>query len=603
MEINDLIHKYIHSHDKKDILNHFKEIIKYDRYQASEGIWKVANYFSEYFSRLDNFDSKLHSFSVKNGSWWTFSPPISWSPSIAKLLIKSGKKTLLEIDHLKVPCSLATNSSSYTNDRAINSIKIYEFSNSSKNNYKDSLVLIPKTNKNFNEIISELEKIGALGFITSNFSKKVNNIELVGRIELNNQINKIFGFSITEIEMTKLINSLTYTKCYAIVNISIDNSYSMPVFESSFKCNAEKEIWIIAHMCHPRPAANDNTSGLVGIIEIANKLNKLTKLIQHSNYKIRLITAPEFSGIAAYLKKKSESTNTKYPEFVINLDMIGENLEICGSEFYIERPPSNLISFHQCLLEYISNSLRKYLKNRNEKWSFKCSKFLGYSDHALFVDPHFFLPSTLLTHYPDLYNHSSGDTIDKVDLEQLNKITLITTIFIIYCCNISYKDFSQIAEISVNWIKNEFNNISKKSQAKEYIRSFYSIYRSLKLFSENIEVPGEIYIKEILANIKYLNKKYSLKHQNIIFRNWSGPFNPKKFIYNMSDKDKNYILSYIHENKIHYSILLHIGIMADSKRSKDEITEMILDRFSEKYLIFFNKVFDLMIKYNLLEEI
>ena len=530
----------LNNFNSNDIKSHFNKLIKHDRYQASEGIYKASKYLEKYFLSLKNFSVNLHQFSLDSiNCWWTFEVPISWTPITAKLTILTNKKRICYIDHSVEPCSIATNSMEWKSNLSIKKLVTYDPSNKFPEVYKDALVIIRKNCNSFYQIVNLIEKAGAYGFVTDYFSKKIEGQEVVGRIELPNN-SKLFGFSTTNSNIGKIISNI-HNNCIALPNIDIDKSYDMPVLEAFLNLGGQKEIWIIAHLCHPRPGANDNTSGVVGILEIAKTLSRIKNMLSKSHYSIRFIFAPEFVGMAAYLHDIIKKRNLSIPEFVINMDMIGENIQRCGSKFYIERPPLHLSSFYQCILEKVANTLVEILKNMMENWDFKVSEFLGYSDHALFADHSIAVPATLLSHFPDLYNHTSGDSIENVDFNQLKKIIAIVTTFIIYLCQISKANFQELVNITNWWLEKELLNINKEYESLAYQQKIKGVILSLQNLS--IELGISKYHSKYLFHKNYayesniINKNFVLKNQfntSTILRKWEGPFNPIKLVSTVS---------------------------------------------------------------------
>ncbi|MBC8262914.1 MAG: DUF4910 domain-containing protein, partial [Anaerolineales bacterium] len=64
-----------------------------------------------------------------------------------------------------------------------------------------------------------------------------------------------------------------------------------------------EEVVIVAHLCHPRPSANDNASGSAAALEIARTLQRLVDEGKLSQPKrgIRFLWVPEMTGTYAYL--------------------------------------------------------------------------------------------------------------------------------------------------------------------------------------------------------------------------------------------------------------------------------------------------------------
>ena len=92
-----------------------------------------------------------------------------------------------------------------------------------------------------------------------------------------------------------------------------------------------EEVVIVAHLCHPRPSANDNASGAAAALEVARTLQRLVdegKLAQPKR-GIRFLWVPEMTGTYAYLATHEDEIERMVAG--LNLDMVGQNQELCGS--------------------------------------------------------------------------------------------------------------------------------------------------------------------------------------------------------------------------------------------------------------------------------
>jgi hypothetical protein len=499
MNIRSCLQKSYTQLDPDRANSHIKELVKHDRYQASAGICATTEYLKKYFLTLNNVRLTVHNFTTKNSGWWTFDSPLSWTPLSAKVDFYVDKKLLYQINHELQPCSVATNSKDWSKDQCLSKIVVYDPEHiQGLTFYKDALVIIKKANHSFSEIINLIEQAGASGFITDYFYKKINSEDLIGRIELSKTAN-LFGFSSSPYIVDGIIENLD-KDCFAEVDIQIDQSHSMPVVDAFLDLGNQNEIWIVAHLCHQRPGANDNASGIAGILELAGALAKKYENLSNGFYSIRFLLGPEFTGMAAYLHEIIAKEERPLPKFVINMDMIAENLELCESKFYIERPPLSMVSFHQCLLEKIAQELKDFLYLKGEEWSFNISGFLGYSDHALFADAHFKVPATQLCHFPDVYNHTSGDSLEKVDALQLQKVMTIVLTLITNLCELSENNIEELRNIIIEWCSKEFIRINTVNFSSGVDFSYLE-YSFNSILSEINILPNKLK-NRLLRNLK-----------------------------------------------------------------------------------------------------
>ncbi len=194
----------------------------------------------------------------------------------------------------------------------------------------------------------------------------------------------------------------------------------------------EDEILIQAHLCHSRPGANDNGSGVAAVLGLAATLASLPELTAFGPRRrgIRFLFGPEFVGTAAYVHDFIRPGRRPRPIAAINLDMVGENQALCGGPLIVELPPEHLPSPAGALAEHCMSLLpdtgRSYSGAvRSRDWTAMTTPFVGASDHGVYADRSVAIPSVLIGHWPDRFNHTSYDTLDKVDPAELRRAATI----------------------------------------------------------------------------------------------------------------------------------------------------------------------------------
>jgi len=161
---------------------------------------------------------------------------------------------------------------------------------------------------------------------------------------------------------------------------------------------AQKPILLLAHLCHPRPGANDNASGAALLAELVRVLRTMPL-----EREVIALWMPEFYGTIAWLVDQKPDLAC-----AINMDMIGEDQAKTGSTLEVTATPWSLPSFIADLMavNLTSHDFRLMLMG-----------FTWGSDHAVLNDASVHVPALSLTQWPDRFYHSSDDTPDKSSVQ------------------------------------------------------------------------------------------------------------------------------------------------------------------------------------------
>ncbi len=198
----------------------------------------------------------------------------------------------------------------------------------------------------------------------------------------------------------------------------------------------EDEIIIVSHLCHPTPCANDNASGAAAAMEVARALHTLIETgdLPRPQRTIRFLWVAEMTGTYAYLTSYANRAPLSRMIAGLNLDMVGEDQEQCGSVMLIDSPPQASASFTVELLERIRRDLLLEGKSFNQYGKFAPFRyttvpFSGGSDHYIFSDPMVGVPMPMLNQWPDRFYHTTSDTLDKVSPETLTQSCLLAATY------------------------------------------------------------------------------------------------------------------------------------------------------------------------------
>jgi Peptidase family M28 len=370
--------------DAERALERVRALAALDRYQVSEGVERAADYVAAEAERAGLEDVSVTSY-PPGSTWWTYVAPPAWTPRSARLLVDGDAL----VTYPETPCALATFSRS-TPPRTVRLATVGEGS------LEDALAVVP-----LGATLAGLEESGALGFVAC------ASPVAVGRIELTPD-TRLAGFSVHRDALARALGGGE-----AFVHVVVDAVGSMPLVTGRLGGETSAEALFLAHLCHPRPGANDNASGVAATLGLAEALRA-------EGIGLRFVWGPEFIGAAAYLHDVVGAGRAPLPRCVVNLDMVGEDQALCGGPLVLERSPEHLPS----PLDGIAERCAAIVAERAPStWAWRSTPFLGASDHLLFADRG--VPTLQLGHSPDRFNHTSADDVDKVDPEELRRAAAI----------------------------------------------------------------------------------------------------------------------------------------------------------------------------------
>lgn len=423
-------------------------IIEFHRIQASPGIEHAIKLVQSEAKAAGLSRLELHSYHVDGKSkWWTWKKPWYWYPKEAKLRLVSPKEaTLARL--VDMPCTLATYSSS-TPPEGITAEVVDVGSGIRDSDYtvkdvKGKIILVSGVSDLGVRFASKLARDrGAIGYITDSIVEqlplmtRVDVPDIVGfsSVSVQDDRDGFFGFSVNHKQMRMLKQLLATNEC-AQVHAKVDTFLGQGeiyvltgVIEGTTK--KDEEVLLIAHICHPAPSANDNASGSALILEIARTLCRLIRnaRIPPPKRTIRFMWVPETLGTIAYLHDNPEWPNKV--QAVLCCDMVGEDQQVCGGPLVVERTSDAVPSYVNALAEHFLREIpvggQMYCGASPGLWKYQMIPFGGGSDNYPFVAGSWRVPSLYFGHWPDKFYHSSADTLDKVDPEELERVGLVVS--------------------------------------------------------------------------------------------------------------------------------------------------------------------------------
>ncbi len=265
-------------------------------------------------------------------------------------------------------------------------------------------------------------------------------------LELNGKPST-FGFCVSK-RMGRELQRLLQSGRKVILRAKVDaelsaGDYGIVTGQITGTGQADQEVWFVAHLDHSQPSANDNASGSAAILETARVLQSLfdSGALPRPRRTLRFLWVPEIHGSYAYISRHLEQSRRAVA--VINMDMVGENQELCGSVFRVTRTVDSTPSFLNDMLQWNLEFMGAHdLQPGTEltdplavvspmgtmaEWKAVVIPYSAGSDHDVFMGGVLNVPATMLGSWPDNFYHSSGDTPDKSDPTQLKRAVVYGT--------------------------------------------------------------------------------------------------------------------------------------------------------------------------------
>ncbi|MCC6348154.1 MAG: DUF4910 domain-containing protein [Candidatus Eisenbacteria bacterium] len=207
-----------------------------------------------------------------------------------------------------------------------------------------------------------------------------------------------------------------------------------PLVSATLRGTLAGEVLVLAHLCHPRPGANDNASGVAAALEAARALAGLARerALGEPMRTIRFLWMPEFTGTYAWLA--GDPGRAARTVAALNLDMVGESQAACGSTQLLERSPHFAAAFTDELVARIRHASQDWVPGFSGAGHYSLTRmaevpYSGGSDHTVWSDPAVGVPCPLLIQWPDRYYHSDLDTPERCDPASLGHAARVAAVY------------------------------------------------------------------------------------------------------------------------------------------------------------------------------
>lgn len=377
----------------------------FDRYQASLGIERAAEYVVGQVERAGLHDVRLTY--PDDGPWWTWAAPVPWTPRSASLAVGGRVLTTYPRDGFCVATHCAdarpqTCALTILDERA------------GHDDLRDSLCIVPGNHLPA-RAIGRLEVAGARGLVAC---ARPDGADGVGRIELAPG-SPLVAFSVSHKVLRTLLDA---ARVRATARYHVDSSATgrMPLVSGLVRAAAPgPPSLVVAHLCHPRPSANDNASGVAATLELARVLAGMASDGCRFG-DVRFLWGPEFVGMASHLHD-TVTADGSLPRYVVNLDMVGQDVAASGEPLVLEGAADHAAGALDAAAALAARAVAK----RSPGWTWRSSQFVGTSDHMLAADRCFAIPTLRLGAADDPCNHSSLDDAARLSQADLGRAAAV----------------------------------------------------------------------------------------------------------------------------------------------------------------------------------
>lgn len=201
----------------------------------------------------------------------------------------------------------------------------------------------------------------------------------------------------------------------------------------------EKPLESLVFSAHiQEPGANDNASGVGAQLEMATLTANLIQSDQLGlSRTLTFLWGDEIISTRRYVEEKDKRSGEI--KWGISLDMVGENTELTGGTFLIEKMPDpsaiwtrgedkhsewggRPLKVEDMKPHYLNDFIISVFENQGAfaNWAVKTNPFEGGSDHTPFLRAD--IPGLLLWHFTDQFYHTDNDRLDKVSKETLKNV-------------------------------------------------------------------------------------------------------------------------------------------------------------------------------------
>ncbi len=557
------------------VLSQLREVSAFDRYQASAGLGQAADRVAGAAADAGLADVTVRRYPADGQTrWWSFAGPLGWTPRRAGLQVSAGAAGVIDLDHARDPCAVATYSAPTAPDGI--HAPLVNARQPPAAGYRGAIIVADRETFSRGSFLADLAAAGALGFVTDAAAREDGDLSYRGRVELPPG-GALFAFSLTPDERHR-VAAAADRGARAQVLIEVDRSAPMAVVSGVIPGERADEVWLTAHLCHPRPGANDNASGVAALLGTARLLTEARRRDRGwgTRQSIRFHWGPEYLGTAAALHERvfgAGAAPPALPTALINLDMVGEDQQRCQSPFVVERPPDTVPSLLAPLAEDVVGQVFARTAGSSGTWS--AQPFLGFSDHALLADPALRRPAVQFCHPADRFNHSAADSVDKVSAIEMVRAIAAGAALAQLVASGGPSPATRRGIVD-GWCRRERDAAARLARAhpgpwgEGLCRHVARVTTAIRRLAEGSWPGGTAAGDGVPADGAEPGASAS-GGVPVLRRHWSGPFNVRAMTADLPAATRTAVTDLVAADKRTLSLLFNFGIRADGSRSRDDV--------------------------------
>ena len=624
--------------------NWVADISRFHRIQASPGLRAAANYCHQ---KVQSFglDAELLTFPARlDASSWSYGHLQEWECTHATLdLLEPAEEARRLADFSVNPLSIIQRTGPFEGDVEIVAMEDGSKPEDYENvDVKGKIVFFSKPLEAVRDLA--VEKNGAVGLITDFMSQSETRpyLDLPEALQYisfwwKGPEKRVFGFVLSPgagLKLRALIKKENEEGRTVKARVDVKSR----LFDGEFEAvtallpgETNEEVVMVGHICHPAPGGNDNSSGAAATMEAARALQAIVAegRLPKPRRSIRFLWVPEILGSYAYLASHESEIDKMIAG--VNMDMVGENQELCRSSFLIDLPPESMASFAGDLMEGIRDEIAKDTSSfagtgNYALFRYATTPYGGGSDHIVFNDPSVGVPMPMLIQWPDRFYHTSADSLDKVDPKMLGIIGSVASTYAYWIANAGEEEARDLGELMLAKAKQRVvrtalelpDDDQRLSDVLAYrVGREHAAFDSLLRLAPELDVGAwkseiEDFTKRELTRLRPDGKKSSEKPEQpdkelikkaaamIPVRKIRGPINVGSHQQKLSEQDRQELKN-LSAGSNFGGVPRRAANWADGKRTIQEIAHLVKMESGTGDLKFISKYFELLEKMDLVE--